>query len=144
MTVEGRKVSELPFSGTDKMIHPPYWEVPPDDWFASIYPLQIVYGNGIVGSNIIYMAFEPEIDIHYPLITMAYGEIVVHDVRDADIDRFNQSIDDGEIVGRFGHYTRVRRDELTGGAPECPAWHESSCRAAGFAWGYVRGEDNDR
>lgn len=145
MTVEDYSVNDLPFSPED-VTHPSYWEAPPKYWHAHVQPNNTSYGNGIVGDTIVYMGYKPEKGEvgEIPFVNMAYGEIVVRDVRDVEHENTmefirNQSIENGEIIARFGYYTQLRR-ELSGGAPECPAWHEASKMASGFAWGYVKGE----
>lgn len=142
MSVEEMPVRDLPFSGKQKLIQPGYWDQPPDHWHAKIWPCHTIYGNGIMGSSIVYMAFKPERRTHNPMVNTALGEFVVHDLRDDDdVDSWNRSIEDGEIIARFAHYTQVKR-EWSGGAPECPSWGEANDMAKGFAWGYVKGEKN--
>lgn len=134
---ERYRVGDLPYDG--RRIHPPYWTEIPDTWLAEVMPAHIVYGNGIVGDVVRYMAFEPEDGIRLPITFEAIGDIVVRDIRQCeDIGPMGSSAENGETVGRFGYYTKVCR-ERSGGAPEMPAYGEADKRAQGFAWGYVEG-----
>lgn len=138
MTVQDYRVGDLPFRRG--LFHPPYWDKPPDDWYAHVQPSSTLYGNGIVGDMVVYMAYNPVNSTIRHIDGL--GEVVVRDVRNVERSSHDfgkrHSIEYGEIIGRFGFYPPQYR-EAHGGAPETPAWQEASKLAQGFAWGYVEG-----